>query len=111
MRYKYCITKVRPNPRPYRIDPNRWVSGPDPKMREVYYAWKKHQSQAWYRNETYELTYEDWLSLWPGDTFWQRGRTRGSLVLSRIDFYGPWSMDNVIVETRTEQVTRANQAK
>ena len=76
--------------------------GHDEATRHRYYAFVKHRSQAHYRNESYELTFEDWLELWPRHLWTQRGRGADDLCLTRWDFNGEWSRVNVKVCTRRE---------
>ena len=81
-------------------DPNNWNTGPDPLRREKYYAYLKHKSQAWYRDELYLITWEEWEHMWPDDVWLKRGRKITDLCLTRLDFEGAWSTDNVVICTR-----------
>lgn len=81
-------------------DPRHWKTGPDPTRRDKYYAYLKHKSQANFRKEVYLLDWEDWEHIWT-DSLWElRGRKIEDLCLTRTDFSGAWSTDNVIVCTR-----------
>ena len=106
--------KYTPPPRarqrpPYRTDPNRWVCGPDPYQREIFYAWHKHRAQCRFRGEVYELSFEDWQVIWADpEEFAQRGRERLSIVLTRLDHELPWHKDNIEKITRLEQLRRSN---
>jgi hypothetical protein len=84
------------------VDPNSWIMGPDPLTREKYYAWLKHRSQAWHRNEDYELTWEDWQSLWTDELFHKRGRSSTDLCLNRVDLNSSWNLNNCVVFSRRE---------
>lgn len=77
--------------------PDRWKSGPDPIEHDKYYGWKKHQSQARFRGEEYELTWEDWQQLWPTDLWIKRGRTKDSYTMYRRNNKEPWSLSNVVI--------------
>jgi hypothetical protein len=78
--------------------PDKWLCGsPDPIEHDKYYGWRKHQSQARYRKEEYELTWEDWQTLWPNDVWFKRGRGRDCVTLYRRDANMPWRMDNVVI--------------
>ena len=81
-------------------DPSTWNTGPDPLRRDKYYAYLKHKAQANFRKETYLLTWEDWEHMWTDDKWQQRGRKIENLCLTRIDFSGAWSVDNVTICTR-----------
>jgi hypothetical protein len=94
--------------KPRKMFPSNWVSGPDFLQHEIYYAWHKHRSQAKYRNEVYDLTWEDWQEIWSNtDLFLRRGRKSTDLTLTRIDDDGAWSMDNIQIMTRLEQLQKA----
>jgi hypothetical protein len=89
------------NKRPTR--PHLWISGPDPLRHDQYYAWLKHKSQAAYRKEAHELTFEQWLAIWTVDDRWnQRGNYSNSIVLTRRDKTQPWSVSNCYVKNRQE---------
>ena len=81
-------------------DPRNWNTGPDPLRREKYYAYLKHKAQAWYRDELYLITWEEWEHMWPDDVWLKRGRKISDLCLTRLDFEGAWSTDNVVICTR-----------
>ncbi len=102
MRYKYAKPAAKRRPRP-----NTWLSGPDPLTHEKYYAWLKHKSQAKYRREPHELTVEQWLEIWPDEKFLYRGKQPDNWVLTRIDTDGAWSVDNVEIITRYDQLLRS----
>lgn len=86
--------------------PEEWISGPDPVMHDMYYAYLKHKSQAQYRKEEYSLTWDCWQQLWPLDKWEQRGRRRNSFCLTRIDTDDAWSVDNAEVITNKEKLKR-----
>lgn len=103
--YKYRVKSKAKKPRKPR--PEHWISGPDELRHEQYYAWLKHRSQAWYRGEDHELSFEDWLELWSDPVHWHnRGRQKDCFVLSRQDLSGPWSLNNCVIMTRYEQLLR-----
>lgn len=110
MKLKYATIGVKKTTRsqtPGRItDPNSWKTGPNLEIRELYYAWLKHRAQCRYRNEAYDLTWEDWQAIWPLDLFRQRGKTVNSLCLNRINMDDSWNIHNVQVITRAEQLKR-----
>lgn len=83
-------------------DPSTWKTGPNPLTREKYYAFLKHRSQASYRKETYNLSWEDWQSFWNDDDFVKRGRKVDDLCLTRYNFNLAWDIDNCVVCTRRE---------
>lgn len=90
-------------PRPWARGsrPWRWKHGPDPRTHELYTAYRQQRNQALFRQEPWHLTFEEWQEIW--QPWWgQRGRTRGSRCMSRQDWDGPWSRDNVMIVTREE---------
>jgi hypothetical protein len=94
--------------KPRRMFPTNWLSGPDPLMHDMYYAWAKHRSQANYRKEAYDLTWDDWQTIWANPVdFQNRGRKPEDLTLTRIDDDGAWTADNVEIMTRLEQLRKA----
>lgn len=85
--------------------PGRYVNPekrkyPDPMVREKYYAYLKHRSQAQHRGELYEITEQQWLDLWTDELFMQRGRTIDSLCLRMIAPSLGWSIGNVEIVSR-----------
>lgn len=98
--------------RPRKIFPDNWCTGPDPLRHEMYYAWQKHRSQANYRKEPYDLSWEDWEKIWQNTTlFLNRGRKPDDMTLTREDPDGAWTLSNCIVITRLEQLRRAMEYK
>lgn len=89
-----------------KMDPNKWIMGPDPLTREKYYAWLRHRCQARFRKEAYELSFDDWQKLWSDEDFVRRGRKADSLCLSRIDPKDSWSLDNCAIVTRNSHLKR-----
>jgi len=107
MQFKYAIFNSDPRRRPRRRTPEKWRSGPDPVQHEMYYAWAKHRSQANYRGEAYELTFEDWQTIWADpELFLRRGRKPDDVTLTRRDPEQAWSLDNCVVMTRLEHLRK-----
>jgi hypothetical protein len=105
IQFKYRNKSRAKNPRAPR--PHQWISGPDELTHEKYYAWHKHRSQAHYRGELHELTFDDWLVLWSDPEQWDnRGRQKDCWVLSRQDIEKSWSLENCVIITRYEQLLR-----
>lgn len=85
--------------------PMTWCTGPDPRRHKQYYAWLQHRAQATYRNETHELTWPEWETIWNTDSQWeQRGRGSENLCLTMQDPSLGWHKDNVHVITRRLQL-------
>jgi hypothetical protein len=116
MRFKYAVSansKVRPGSglRGRPVDANSWSTGPDPITHDKYYAWLKHRSQARYRGEDYELTWEDWQTLWTNELWSQRGKSNESVCLARKDFTEGWDPANVEIIPRIDQIRRQKEYK
>jgi len=85
--------------------PHVWKSGPDATAHESYRAWLQCRNQANYREEGWDLTFEQWLEHWAG--LWhRRGRTSQELCITRLDCSRPWSDTNVIIITRRQHAQR-----
>jgi len=92
--------------------PENWCTGPDPRRHDQYYAYLKHKSQARYRGELHELTWDEWETIWNKDSAWeQRGRHREDLCLTMLDPDCGWHISNVQVVTRLEQLQLLGYAK
>jgi len=92
--------------------PQNWCTGPDPRRHAQYYAWLKHKSQAHYRGELHELTWDQWETIWNTDGHWERrGRSREDLCLTMLDPECGWHIANVEIMTRLEQLQLLGYAK
>lgn len=63
------------------------------------------KAQARFRDEPWELTFEDYYSHWRGNTHW-RGRSEHSKSLTRINDRLPWRPDNIRLVSRRDAITR-----
>lgn len=91
-------------PRPHAMGPRPhvWVTGPDPVLHAKYRAFIQHKNQSNFRNEPWTLTFEEYCELWTDDLWPLRGRRKEQLCLTRTDWTGPWSRENVeIIDRRT----------
>ena len=71
-------------------------------------AFVRSRSQAWFRNEQWDLSWEDFQAFWSTRKLWEkRGRRYDDLVLTRYDWEGPWSRDNCCIISRLDHL-RAN---
>lgn len=96
--------KERPNLRGPRAKmPHVWKSGPDIDRHNKYYYWAMHRSQALFRAEEYLLSFDDFVNLW-GDQWNQRGRKSYSLILTRKDMEGAWSVSNCHLMERLQHI-------
>jgi hypothetical protein len=81
---------------------------PDPIEHEQHIAWLRAKAQAAYRLEDWELTLPEFMKIWGRKKWLNRGRASDALAMARIDWFKPWSKDNVKIMTRCEQVNIAN---
>lgn len=106
MKYKYAINKFTTGKRGRPVVPENWITGADPLRREKYYAWLKHKSQASYRNEEHNITWEQWEDMWDDDTWFKRGRGSEDLCLGRLDLSEGWSIENTEITKRIDYLQR-----
>ena len=85
--------------------PHVWVTGPDPLVHKKYRAFIQHRNQSNYRNEPWDLTFDEYCDIW-GELWWQRGREKDCYCLTRQDYSGAWTRSNVEVITRKEHNQR-----
>jgi hypothetical protein len=85
--------------------PQVWRCGPDEYKHNMYVPWMKAKAQADFRGEPWAFEFEDYYDLWNGS--WHlRGRHSDNLCMTRIDWDGVWSRDNVHLTTRREHCQR-----
>jgi hypothetical protein len=78
-----------------------------PHLHRLRRAFIVARCQANYRNEGWELTWDDWQYLWlTKDRYLRKGRGADDLGLSRLDYSSSWCMDNVQIETRKDHLSR-----
>jgi hypothetical protein len=103
--YTQTVKPEKPGRKTGRTYPNMWKTGPDPWLHDQYYAWLKHKSQAAYRGEEYNFTWEDWQYFWFTNERWrQRGRAADCLVLTRLDPEKEWSRSNCHMMIRQDHL-------
>lgn len=86
--------------------PHIWITGPDEKLHDQYYAFLRQKAQANFRKEGWEMEFEEFLELWDGK--WdQRGRASEDLCMTRNDYDLPWAISNVTIVPRHEHVKRS----
>ena len=87
-----------------------WKTGPDPQTHRKFVAWHRQRAQATHREEIWTLTFEQWLDCW-GEQFDLRGRAAGALCMTRKDWSGDWSSNNIELVTRKEHFVRQGHAR
>ena len=78
----------------------------DPQLHVRYNPFLKSRSQAWYRGEDWDLTFEDYCSLWTWDHWQLRGKGSTDLAMTRRDYSQGWNLENCEIVTRREQLRR-----
>ena len=75
-------------------------------------AKKKYASHKWQaknRNIEWLFTFESWIKMWIESGKWdQRGTKRGQYCMSRPNDQGPYSPENVVIKTHSENVIEAH---
>jgi hypothetical protein len=65
----------------------------------------KARAQADFREEPWDFAFEDYYQMWNG--LWdQRGRASDNLCMTRINWDGAWTRDNVELVTRKQHCQR-----
>ncbi len=90
--------------------PDSWLCGPDPVDHKLYYDCQRARAQANFRGEGWMITEEEYIRLWrENDRYKLKGRSTGSLCLTRIDIEKPWTMDNVEILQRVKHFRKRSQ--
>ena len=96
------INLNKPKPKMWKVK--------DPYLHSMYEPWLRQKAQANYRGEDWDLTFDDFASVW-GQDFPRRGRASTDLTMTRIDPEKAWTLTNVEIVTRNEQLKRAQQIR
>jgi hypothetical protein len=113
-----CTARIKPG---RKADPNRpprqgpkftkgvqrphvWMH-PDPEVHAKYHPWQMAKAQAVFRQEPWDLSFEDYCNIWQND-WHNRGRTPDSVCLTRRDEDIGWDFENVEIITRAEHFRR-----
>jgi hypothetical protein len=78
----------------------------DPDLHKKYIPFLRARAQAWYRGEEFEMTFEEYVSIWSEAAWSLRGRSRNSICMTRKDILGSWSLANCELVTRLEMLRR-----
>lgn len=90
--------------------PHQWKSGPDLQDHEIYYNWMLRRAQAKHRKEEWDLSWDDFHTLWKND--WNnKGRLAHNVCMTRMDPEKPWNKENTILVTRHEHLKRQAEFK
>lgn len=83
------------------IRPQVWTTGPDPKLHSMLIPYLRHKAQAKFRNEPFEVTFEEWSKLW-WNMWEQRGRKPHEFCMTREDEDGAWTLKNILIISRED---------
>jgi hypothetical protein len=72
-------------------------------QREQRLSWNRMRAQAKFRNELWDISWEQFLDIWAAH-WHMRGRAVNSLCLTRVDWHGPWTVDNTKLVSRKAHV-------
>lgn len=101
--------KGKPKPGARGPRPHLWKSGKfDEYKHNMYVPWMKSKAQANFRNEEWNLSFNDFFNIWNGK-WHERGRKGHNLCLARVDSNKPWQSDNIALMTIKEH--RAKQGE
>lgn len=71
-----------------------------PKTKSPREKYGDHKRSAGYRGIGFELTFEEWYNIWIQSGYWeQRGNGKNNYCMSRYGDVGPYSKDNVFIQT------------
>ncbi len=78
----------------------------DPLKHKQFTAWMRMKSQAIFRKEGWDLSFDEFLTLWT--PYWsRRGRASTAYCLTRTDITLPWSITNTTAMIRRDQLIKA----
>lgn len=104
-------TTTKPHTRSWgKQRPHLWVTGPDPVLHKKYLVWLQQRNQALFRGEGWSIDFEVWVEIW-GDNWHRRGRERGTMCMTRLDWEQPWSPENVIIVPRSAHAKAQGHAR
>jgi hypothetical protein len=90
--------------------PHVWLIGPDEYKHKMYQPWLCAKAQANFREEEWNLPFEDYFAAWDG--LWeQRGRDSDNLCMTRIEYDGAWEKSNIEIITRKEHCSKQKEYK
>lgn len=78
---------------------------------QITIAEKKYRGQKSHsktRGIDFNLSFDEWLNIWLKSGHWeQRGRGKGTYVMSRVGDTGPYEIGNVFIQTNYDNVIQA----
>lgn len=87
-------------------NPNKWKYK-DPDVHKKHIPFLRARAQAWYRNEAWNLSFEEFQEIWTEDLWVRRGRHKDCLIMRLIDPKDlDWRRDNIEIVVRREHLSR-----
>lgn len=89
--------------------PHVWKIGSDAGeyKHSMYHPWQMSKAQAIFRDEGWDLTFDEYYELWKDD--WNnRGRKSENMCMTRLDPDLPWTKTNVMIVQRVEHLRKQN---
>jgi len=85
--------------------PQVWIIGAEAGKfkHDMYHPWQLAKAQANFRQEEWDLEFEDFYQMWKND-WHNRGRKPEDMCMTRVDKEGAWSVDNVHVISRLQHL-------
>lgn len=81
--------------------PGAWATGPDPLKHDMYMPFLRARAQAKFRNESWDLTFDDFYSIWANE-WTNKGQKGYQLCLTREDIDAAWTKSNCFLITRAD---------
>ena len=83
----------------------RYIRFKDPDLKSLRLSFIRAKSQAKYRNQTWDIDFDDYLDLWRvGDKYRKPGRCKNDFHMTRKDIQQGWSVANVQILNRSEHL-------
>ena len=71
--------------------------------------YSEQKQAAKQRGIPFELTFDDWFTIWNRSGKWeQRGRGKGTYVMSRIGDVGPYAIGNVYINSQEQNASEGS---
>lgn len=81
----------------------------DPFDIDRYRVYKQAEYQARYRGEEWQISFREWCQIWQDPLTWsRRGRGVEDLSMTRRNPVKPWTLKNVMVLSRLDQIRLRN---
>lgn len=90
------------------LRPQLWIHK-DPLKHEMHHPWQARRAQAKFRGEEWDLSFDEFYELWKND-WYNRGRQRDNVCMSRKDSSLPWNKDNTIIVVRYDHLVEQAKA-